>query len=143
MRYLIVVIFLIIAFYALREPLNGNETNAKKSTLENHKPIADSFESSFSAGLPSDYIPSENAHYSDLQKLKDDYDYRWTKLHRHFEEEKKELRGSHEYSQARMGELIQKQDQAKEEFQKTFQIMKTDFFKRIEEEKSSRDKGLR
>lgn len=142
MRFLIVAIFLIIAFYALKAPQKGSN-KAERSTSESKDPTNNSFESSFEGGLPSDYIPSENAHYSDLQKLKDDYDYRWTKLHRHFEEEKKELRTSAEYSPVKMEALIQKQDLAKEEFQKKFEIMKTDFLKRIEEEKSSRDKGLR
>lgn len=153
MRFLVIVIFLIIAYYALREPQKGSglSTTVKDNVagtygethLTNEADPNAAFESSFEEGLPKDYIPSDIAYYSDIQKLKDDYDYRWNKLHRHFEEEKKELKANKDYSKEKMDELILKQEKAKKEYNERHKTLRDKFLKRIEEEKSSRDKGLR
>lgn len=158
MRYLLVVIFLIIAFYALRSPRKGGPGSGNSQGLTVKDNVAGTygethvhgeadpnakFESSFEEGLPEDYVPSSISRYSDIQKLKDDYDYRWNKLHRHFEEEKKELLANREYSKEKMEQLIEKQNRAKEEFQKAHRLLRAEMENRIKEERSSRDKGLR
>lgn len=158
MRYLLVVIVLVMAYYALRSPgkNTAKDENPQGLTVKNNvggkhgeTHLTDEtdpnarFESSFEEGLPDEYIPSSISHYSDIQKLKDDYDYRWNKLHRHFEAEKKELRENSEYSKEKMDELIAKQTKAKEEYHSTFRRLRSEFENRIKEEKSSRDKGLR
>lgn len=143
MRYLLVVIFMLIAYYSLREPRKGSSGSKTVTAKENAPVTNDQFETSFEEGLPEEYAPTSAAHFSDIQKLKDDYEYRSTKLHRHFESEKKELRDSKEYSKEKMDELIEKQERAKEEYQKNYKIIRAEIENRIKEEKSSIDKGLR
>lgn len=102
-----------------------------------------SFESSFTEGLPSDYVPSDIGHYSSLQKLKSDYDYRWNKLQHQFSAEEKALRKSPGFSEQKMQDLRESHKKASQEFQDKHLKLTDEYLEMQKEQKASEEKGLR
>ena len=91
--------------------------------------------SSFDEGLPQDYAPQDIHQFSDLDKLKSDYDFRYQKLKNHFAQEKELLKND--------PELEARHQKVERDFHAHYKKLEDDYEMLLREQKSSERKGLR
>lgn len=97
----------------------------------------------FNKGLPSSYLPQSAERFSSMNALKNDLRFRYQSLKKQMQEERKAFReGPFGEDKQKYQALINKQDQAMEEFVLNRKRLIDDYQKLLEEQESSRRKGL-